>query len=70
MRYVSTRDHREEATLSEAISRGIAPDGGLYVPERFPATDPAEISAADSIAAAGELCETADYSRRRLTFDA
>ena len=58
MRYVSTRDHREEATLSEAISRGIAPDGGLYVPERFPATDPAEISAADSISSSARWTAT------------
>jgi len=36
MQYVSTRDEAQRLTLSEAIARGIAPDGGLYVPERFP----------------------------------
>lgn len=36
MRYRSTRDHRLTATASEAILTGIAPDGGLYVPESFP----------------------------------
>lgn len=36
MQYVSTRDEAQTLTLSEAIARGIAPDGGLYVPERFP----------------------------------
>ena len=36
MRYVSTRDAAHTATLSEALARGIAPDGGLYVPEAFP----------------------------------
>lgn len=36
MHYVSTRDDSEKLTLSQAIARGIAPDGGLYVPERFP----------------------------------
>jgi threonine synthase len=41
VRYVSTRDHAASVELSEAILRGIAPDGGLYVPERFPAV-PAE----------------------------
>jgi threonine synthase len=41
MRYVSTRDPGHTATLDEAILRGIAPDGGLYVPEAFP-TIPAE----------------------------
>jgi threonine synthase len=39
MRYVSTRDAAHSATLSEAISRGLAPDGGLYVPEAFPAVE-------------------------------
>lgn len=36
MRYISTRDASHHASLSEAIARGIAPDGGLYVPEEFP----------------------------------
>lgn len=36
MRYRSTRDAAHTATLSEAIRRGLAPDGGLYVPERLP----------------------------------
>jgi threonine synthase len=36
MRYQSTRDPAHTAPLTEAISRGLAPDGGLYVPERFP----------------------------------
>ena len=36
MRYVSTRDASHAVPLEEAIKRGIAPDGGLYVPEVFP----------------------------------
>lgn len=36
MQYISTRDEAQKLTLSGAIARGIAPDGGLYVPERFP----------------------------------
>ncbi|CAN5833204.1 threonine synthase [soil metagenome] len=36
MKFISTRDPEHRATLSAAIERGIAPDGGLYVPERFP----------------------------------
>jgi len=36
MRYISTRDASHHASLSEAIARGIAPDGGLYVPAEFP----------------------------------
>ncbi len=36
MQYISTRDADSKATLSKAIARGIAPDGGLYVPAQFP----------------------------------
>jgi threonine synthase len=34
--YVSTRDSEHRVLLSQALANGIAPDGGLYVPERFP----------------------------------
>lgn len=37
LRYLSTRGAAPAATLSEAIAAGLAPDGGLYVPERLPA---------------------------------
>lgn len=36
MLYRSTKSDRLSATLAEAISRGVAPDGGLYVPEHVP----------------------------------
>jgi threonine synthase len=36
MHYISTRDSAHQASLSQAIARGIAPDGGLYVPSDFP----------------------------------
>jgi threonine synthase len=39
MRYVSTRDAGHSASLSEALKRGIAPDGGLYVPATMPTFD-------------------------------
>lgn len=54
MRYVSTRDRGHTATLSEAISRGLAPDGGLYVPERFPEVDPAGFGGAETVPEVGE----------------
>lgn len=38
MRWYSTRsDH--STTLSDALSEGLAPDGGLYVPDAWPAQD-------------------------------
>ena len=41
MRFVSTRGAAPPATLSEAVRRGAATDGGLYLPEMLPALDPA-----------------------------
>jgi len=37
MNVCSTRDERLQLPLSRALVEGIAPDGGLYVPPRFPA---------------------------------
>lgn len=34
--YIGTRDKTIRATASEAILRGICPDGGLYIPETIP----------------------------------
>ena len=34
--YVSTRAGSPAVSLSEAIAQGLAPDGGLYVPDRLP----------------------------------
>jgi len=36
MKFTSTRKHAPTATLSQAIAAGLAPDGGLYVPETMP----------------------------------
>ncbi|MGF1456008.1 MAG: threonine synthase [Alphaproteobacteria bacterium] len=39
MRFTSTRGGDAPVTLSTAIARGLAPDGGLYVPESLPVID-------------------------------
>ena len=36
MKYFSTRNSNEKVSASWAISHGLAPDGGLYVPESLP----------------------------------
>jgi threonine synthase len=36
MKFVSTRGKSGALSVSEAIQNGLAPDGGLYVPETFP----------------------------------
>jgi threonine synthase len=39
MRYVSTRGDAPARRFSEILLEGLAPDGGLYVPETFPQVD-------------------------------
>ncbi len=39
MKYISTREGKTRISASEAIIRGLAPDGGLYVPETIPQVD-------------------------------
>ena len=57
MRYVSTRGASPALGFSEALGAGLAPDGGLYVPERLPRFSAADIEAlpearlADTLAA-------------------
>jgi len=36
MRFVSTRNSALTATAAEAIMKGLAPDGGLYIPDSIP----------------------------------
>ncbi|HEU0277892.1 MAG TPA: threonine synthase, partial [Rhodanobacteraceae bacterium] len=50
LRYVSTRGKSPATTLSGAISAGLAPDGGLYVPEALPRLDPATFHPDDTLA--------------------
>lgn len=35
MRFISTRGHAPAVTIDKALLAGLAPDGGLYVPERL-----------------------------------
>jgi threonine synthase len=39
MRYVSTRGGAQPQRFSDILLEGLAPDGGLYVPESFPQAD-------------------------------
>jgi threonine synthase len=45
MRYVSTRGESPPIGFLDAVLAGLAPDGGLYVPERWPTFGPEEIAA-------------------------
>jgi threonine synthase len=45
MRYVSTRGDAPPVSFLDAVIAGLAPDGGLYVPEAWPQLTEAEIAA-------------------------
>jgi threonine synthase len=45
MRYISTRGHSERKRFCEILLEGLAPDGGLYLPESYPQVDDATLTA-------------------------
>lgn len=49
MNYVSTRENSPAVSLAEAIVTGLAPDGGLYVPEVMPKLDAALLRGASQV---------------------
>src|ERR1044072_2323534 len=81
MKYVSTRSSSPPLGLSEAIQTGLAPDGGLYVPERFPQFKAEDFDGLDSLSdiaekflvpffEADELsAHLSDICREALNFD-
>src|SRR5512133_4209339 len=44
MKYVSTRGHADRKHFCEILLEGLAPDGGLYLPERYPQVDGATLA--------------------------
>jgi threonine synthase len=45
MRFRSTRGESPQLGYSEALLQGLAPDGGLYIPQEWPAPDVAQLTA-------------------------
>jgi threonine synthase len=54
MRFVSTRSREHPVGLGAAIAQGLAPDGGLYVPETLPTMDPTALAGSTVLAALAE----------------
>jgi threonine synthase len=44
MKYISTRGDSTPRSFSEILLEGLAPDGGLYLPERYPQVDDAMLA--------------------------
>lgn len=55
MIYYSTRDRALTATGLSAVLNGIAPDGGLYMPEAFPSLPPEELAGLDTLGIAKHI---------------
>ena len=45
MNYYSTRDHQHIVSAAQAIACGLAPDGGLFVPEALPEVSAQQLQA-------------------------
>ncbi|MCX7152889.1 MAG: threonine synthase, partial [Proteobacteria bacterium] len=45
MRYISTRGGGTPQTFTQILLEGLAPDGGLYLPETYPQVSPSELQA-------------------------
>jgi threonine synthase len=45
MKYISTRGNAPAKTFTEILLAGLAPDGGLYMPEQYPQVTRAELDA-------------------------
>ncbi len=51
MKYLSTRGHAGRLGFSDILLEGLAPDGGLYLPETYPQIDDAALSRLRSVLA-------------------
>ena len=50
MKVVSTRGNAPAVGIGDAIAAGLAPDGGLYMPEAWPSFAPADFDGCNSTA--------------------
>lgn len=50
MKYLSTRGHAPPVGIGVALAAGLAPDGGLYVPQSLPWLEPTDFDGATSMA--------------------
>ena len=54
MRMLSTRGIAPPASISDAIAAGLAPDGGLYMPETLPRFTPTDFDGDATLAQVGK----------------
>jgi threonine synthase len=66
MMYASTRGDRTEVSLGDAIARGLAPDGGLYVPRQLPGIDATALVAGQGLPALARVALRGFFAGDRL----
>ena len=72
MKYFSTRNEKEKYSAAQAMAMGLAPDGGLFVPETIPAVSPEELRALCAMDYRGRAVDIMqrfleEFSREELT---
>jgi threonine synthase len=65
VKFVSTRGG-DAASIDDALIRGIAPDGGLYMPARWPRSSIGQYSAAKTVVEVAEIFLKPFFSASRL----
>src|ERR1041384_5051663 len=55
MKYVSTRGQSPAVSFGQALAQGLAPDGGLYVPERWPRIPLSDFDGANTLPEIAEV---------------
>jgi threonine synthase len=55
MKFVSTRGQAPAVSFGEALAQGLAPDGGLYMPERWPVIPLSAFDGAESLPEVAEV---------------
>ncbi|MFZ9994933.1 MAG: threonine synthase [Steroidobacteraceae bacterium] len=55
MKFFSTRGNSAPLSFSDALQQGLAPDGGLYIPETWPAFNASDFDGAQSLAQVAEI---------------
>ncbi|MDF3022084.1 MAG: threonine synthase [Steroidobacteraceae bacterium] len=55
MKYISTRGQAPSVSFGEAVARGLAPDGGLYVPESWPEIPLSDFDGATTLPEVAEI---------------
>ena len=65
MKYISTRGQSPALSFSETLLGGLAPDGGLYLPETYPQFSDADLTKMRGMS----YCDLAFYILSRLIDD-